>query len=87
MWIEFVEMNEPVALYTLKTGQSGRISGFASDDVPMKLYELGLIPGSFVTLKKKLPFGGPVCIRILETSNLIALRKSEADSILIERFL
>jgi len=80
-------MNEPTALYTLKIGQSGRISGFASEEVPVKLYELGLIPGSFVTLRKKLPFGGPVCIQILETHNLIALRKSEARSILIERFL
>jgi len=87
LWIEFVEMNEPTALYTLKIGESGRISGFTSEDVPMKLYELGLIPGSFVTLKKKLPFGGPACIQLLETSNLIALRKSEAASILIDRFL
>lgn len=80
-------MEEPKALYTLEIGQSGRISGFDSEDVPMKLYELGLIPGSFITLKKKLPFGGPVCIQLLETDNLIALRKSEAHSILIERFL
>jgi ferrous iron transport protein A len=80
-------MNEPVSLQKLLIGQSGRICGFNSDEVPMKLYELGIIPGSFVTLKKRLPFGGPVCIQIHENQNLIALRNSEAKSILIERFL
>lgn len=74
-------------IFDLKPGDSGRISGFSSEEVPMKFYELGLIPGSFVILKKRLPFGGPVCIQLLESSNMIALRNTEARSILIDKFL
>lgn len=80
-------MESKQTIFDLKQGDSGRISGYSSEEVPMKFYELGLIPGSFVTLKKRLPFGGPVCIQLLESSNLIALRNTEARSILIDKFL
>ncbi|MDD3773465.1 MAG: FeoA family protein [Weeksellaceae bacterium] len=75
-------------LFELEIGDSGRISGFnPEEEIPMKLYELGIIPGVFVSLKNRLPFGGPVCIQLKDSPNLIALRSSEAQSILIERFL
>ncbi len=80
-------MENKQTIFDLKPDDSGRISGFSSEDIPMKFYELGLIPGSFVTLKKRLPFGGPVCIQLMESVNLIALRDTEARSILIEKFL
>ena len=80
-------MENEQTIFDLKLEESGRISGFASEEIPMKFYELGLIPGSFVTLKKRLPFGGPVCIQLLDSTNLIALRKTEARSILIDKFL
>jgi len=80
-------MESNQTIYDLKQGDSGRISGYSSEEIPMKFYELGLIPGSFVTLKKRLPFGGPVCIQLLESSNLIALRNTEARSIIIDKFL
>ncbi|NLN33029.1 MAG: ferrous iron transport protein A [Flavobacteriaceae bacterium] len=80
-------MENKQTIFDLKPGDSGRISGFSSEEIPMKFYELGLIPGSFVTLKKRLPFGGPVCIQLLDSANLIALRSTEARSILIDKFL
>lgn len=80
-------MESQNTLFELKIGDTGRISGFESEEVPMKLYELGIIPGAFVSLKKRLPFGGPVCIQLMHSTNLIALRSSEARSILIEKFL
>ncbi len=80
-------MSEIQTISDLKIGDSGRISGFSSEDIPMKFYELGLVPGSFVTLKKRLPFGGPVCIQLMDSSNLIALRNTEARCVLIEKFL
>lgn len=81
------KMMEKQTVFNLKIGESGRISGFVSDEIPTKLYELGIIPGSFITVKQKLPFGGPVCIHLMDSSNLIALRSSEANSIIIEKFL
>lgn len=80
-------MKNQDTLFELSIGDSGRISGFSSEDIPTKLYDLGIIPGAFVSLKKRLPFGGPICIQILNSTNLIALRKSEARTILIEKFL
>lgn len=68
----------------LKIGQLATITGYTSEEIPMKLYELGLLPGSEIILKKRLPFGGPLCIQITENHNLIALRKTEANSLLIE---
>lgn len=80
-------MNSEQTVFDLKIGDSGRITGFSSEDVPMKFYELGLSPGSFITLKKRLPFNGPVCVQIMESVQLVALRDTEARSILIEKFL
>lgn len=81
-------MLQTTTLFDLKIGDSGRISGFSSEDeIPMKLYELGIIPGVFISLKTRLPFQGPLCIQINDSPNLIALRSSEAQSIMIERFL
>jgi len=80
-------MNGDQTVFDLKIGDSGRIKGFSSEDVPMKFYELGLSPGSFITLKKRLPFSGPVCVQIMDSVQLVALRDTEARSILIEKFL
>lgn len=80
-------MGNQQTIFNLKIGESGRISGFTTENIPTKLYELGILPGTFVTIKQKLPFGGPICIQIMDSVNLIALRKSEANSILIEKYL
>jgi len=68
----------------LKKGEAATIVGYQSDDVPIKVYELGLLPGVMLTMQQQLPFNGPVCIRIPDNPNAIALRKSEADMILVE---
>lgn len=68
----------------LKIDEPATIKGYTSEEIPVKLYELGLLPGSEIILKKRLPFGGPLCIQMTENQNLIALRKSEASSIIIE---
>lgn len=47
-----------------------------------KLFEFGVVPGAKLTLIRKAPFNGPVYIKV--ENNLIALRRSEADSILVQ---
>ena len=44
-----------------------------------RLCELGISPGARINLKSRLPFNGPVVIRVESTT--LALRKEEADSI------
>ena len=68
----------------LRKGESATIVGYLSGDIPLKIYELGLLPGIVFTLKQRLPFGGPICLRIKGNPNSVALRKREADLILIE---
>lgn len=72
-------------LKDLKIGDSATISGFVSDDIPAKLYEMGFIPGTELQVKNKAPFGGPICISLISNKSLLALRKSEASQILIEK--
>lgn len=78
-------MKNHLNIHALAIGEKAKIKGYSSEDVPVKLYELGLIPGSIFTFKRRLPLGGPVCIQIEHSQNLIALRHSEAASILIEQ--
>ena len=68
----------------LKKGESATIIGYSAGDIPIKVYEMGLLPGVVLTMKQQLPFNGPVCILLQNNPNAIALRKSEADLILIE---
>lgn len=68
----------------LKVNEAAKIKGYASEEIPVKVYELGLLPGTEIILKRRLPFGGPLCIQLTENRNLIALGKTEAHSILIE---
>ena len=72
-------------LKDLKVGDLATISGFASEDVPAKLYEMGFTPGTELQVKHKAPFGGPICISIMSNKSLLALRKAEASQILIEK--
>lgn len=77
-------MDTPKTIAHLRIGQLATITGYVSEEIPMKLYELGLLPGSKIILKKRLPFGGPLCIQMAENHTLIALRNAEAKSLLIE---
>ena len=70
-------------LSELKAGQSGRIKGFETSDLELKLMEMGCIPGELVTVEKVAPLGDPISIRIAGYS--LSLRKDEANHILLEQ--
>ncbi len=72
-------------LKDLKVGDLAIISGYVTDDVPAKLYEMGIVPGTELQIKNKAPFGGPICISITSNKSLLALRRTEAKQILIEK--
>lgn len=69
----------------LGKGDRGRIIGYRSEDIPIKIYEMGLLPGVVITKQQQLPFSGPVCLRIDGNPNAIALRHAEATLILIDQ--
>jgi len=68
----------------LRKGETATIVGYVPGEIPLKIYEMGLLPGVAFTMKQRLPFNGPICLRIKGNPNSVALRKAEADLLLIE---
>jgi len=71
-----------MTLSDLKAGQQGRIRGFETSELELKLMEMGCIPGELVTVEKIAPLGDPISIRVAGYS--LSLRKDEARQILLE---
>ena len=69
-------------LSDLKAGEKGKIIGFETSDLELKLMEMGCIPGEIVVVEKVAPLGDPISIRIAGYS--LSLRISEANQILLE---
>lgn len=69
-------------LSELKTGAVGRIAGFNSEDLELKLMEMGCIPGEMVVVEQVAPLGGPMNIRV--AGYMLSLRKDEAEKIVVE---
>ncbi len=66
----------------LKKGETAVIKGFRNASLSLRLLEMGCLPGSEITLDFLAPLGCPVGVRVLGYK--LSMRKSEADSILIE---
>lgn len=58
------------------------ISGFYEDLVPLKMLEMGLLPGHVVLVKRYSPWGDPMHIRVAGFD--LALRLEEAGYILVD---
>lgn len=69
-------------LSELKAGERGRIKGFETSELELKLMEMGCIPGEMVVVEKIAPLGDPISIRVAGYS--LSLRKDEARQILLE---
>lgn len=71
-------------LFDLRKGEIGIIKKFNDGELPSKLYEIGILPGTKVEIKYSGPFKDPICICFGKNETKLALRKREAKSILIE---
>ena len=67
----------------LKKGEKGIITDISSNDIPLKLLEMGCLPGNTVELIQVAPFADPMYL-IINGSHL-AIRKETAQLILIEK--
>ena len=64
------------------TGSTVRIVNLeGSDNVTLRLMEMGMVPGSVVRVVKSAPFGDP--IQICVTNYHLALRRNEARAITV----
>lgn len=78
-------MQKSFSLSLLEIGERATIYHLDSLELPSKFYEMGLLPGTVVEIKHKAPFNGPIGLHIPSSNLLIAIRKSEALHIFVEK--
>jgi Fe2+ transport system protein FeoA len=69
-------------LSELKPGQEAIISEFDSNDIFLKLMEMGCVPGERIFLEQVAPLGDPISVKIAGYS--LSLRLNEAEHIKVE---
>ena len=67
----------------LKKGESGIITDSSSDEIPLKLLEMGCLPGNAVELIQTAPFNDPIYLNI--NGSHVAIRQRVAALIQIEK--
>lgn len=63
----------------LRPGERGTVQSFSDQELSIKLLEMGVLPGTEVTMKLVAPFGCPVCIEV--SGYDLSLRLDEASTI------
>lgn len=69
-------------LADLKIGQKALILDFNIDTIPLKLLEMGCLPGNFVELLQVAPLGDPIYINV--NDSFVAIRKEVAQEINVD---
>ncbi|HEU4575732.1 MAG TPA: FeoA family protein [Chitinophagaceae bacterium] len=69
-------------LSELKPGQRGTIREFSSNDIYIKLMEMGCVPGEEIVLEQIAPLGDPVSVSV--AGYHLSLRITEAENIFVE---
>ena len=73
-----------VSLDKFKPGEKGTVQKVTGEGaVRRRLFDLGITPGAFIIHRKTAPFGDPIEITV--RGYQLRLRKSEAESVLIEK--
>lgn len=67
----------------LKRGEKAIIISFNEEKVPLKLLEMGCLPGNSVVMMESAPFQDPIYLNINGT--FLAIRRETAQQIFIER--
>lgn len=71
-------------LNQLKIGQKAIISELKIDEIPLKLLEMGCLPGNSVELIQIAPFGDPLYFNINDSHVAIRLETAKAIEITFE---
>ena len=69
-------------IHTLKKGDKAIIKDFDIDLIPLKLLEMGCLPGSLVELLQIAPFGDPLYLNI--NGSHVAIRVETAKEIEVD---
>ncbi len=69
-------------LSELRLGQKAVIKSFGSQELHLKLMEMGCLPGEIVSVEQIAPLGDPVSISV--AGYVLSLRLDEAEHIIVE---
>lgn len=69
-------------IHSLQKGQKATILDFDIDSIPLKLLEMGCLPGNEVELLQIAPFGDPLYLNI--NGSHLAIRTETAKQIKVE---
>lgn len=69
-------------LSELKLGQKAIIKSFGSQDIYLKLMEMGCLPGEEISVEQIAPLGDPVSVSV--SGYKLSLRLDEAEHIIVE---
>jgi ferrous iron transport protein A len=70
-------------LSELKQGERGTIISFQSNELELKLMEMGCLPGEEVIVEQIAPLGDPISIKV--AGYYLSLRKNEANEIIVNK--
>jgi ferrous iron transport protein A len=69
-------------LSELKPGQEGIIKEFNSNEIFLKLMEMGCVPGERILMEQIAPLGDPISVNV--AGYHLSLRLNEAEHIFVE---
>jgi ferrous iron transport protein A len=69
-------------LSEIKAGKSVIIKSFSTDEIFIKLMEMGCVPGEIVIVDQIAPLGDPISIFV--SGYRLSLRINEAENIIVE---
>ncbi len=69
-------------LSELRPGQAGIIMEFKSEEIFLKLMEMGCVPGEMILMEQVAPLGDPISVSV--AGYHLSLRLNEAEHILVE---
>jgi ferrous iron transport protein A len=71
----------------LKIGQKGIITDFNIDEIPLKLLEMGCLPGNSVELVQIAPFGCPLYYIVNDSHVAIRLETAKEITVVIDSII
>jgi ferrous iron transport protein A len=78
------QKHETITLDRLSVGESGVIEAYkGQQDLHQRLKELGLVRGTFISVKRLAPLGDPM--EILVRGYHLSIRKQDAATILVSK--
>ena len=70
-----------IPLDQLTKGAQAEIESIETDQLPLKLIEMGCLPGNTISLIQKAPFNDPLYFKVAESH--LAIRKETAKHIFV----